>query len=104
MFQKFYGLTALNLLMVGMPIKLYVECIDNLKNDKETLVLLREQFNSIGNFLDSIPSEYKDREAKRAFGKLNRLLKTAQYYHPLPHRRYWFRALFLHLLPVYRAA
>lgn len=76
MFQKFYGLTALNLLMVGMPIKLYVECIDNLKNDKETLVLLREQFNSIGNFLDSIPSEYKDREAKRAFGKLNRLLKT----------------------------
>lgn len=76
MFQKFYGLTALNLLLAGMPVKLYVRCVENLKEDKETLVLLREQLNSIDNFLDKIPSEYKDREAKRAFGKLNRLRRT----------------------------
>lgn len=76
MFQKFYGLTALNLVMVGMPIKLYVGCVENLKEDKETLLLLREQLNCISDFLDKIPSEYKDREAKRALGKLNKLNRT----------------------------
>lgn len=76
MFQKFYGLTAINLVMSSMPIKLYVNCVENLKNEKEVLTLFRKQLDSMETFLTNIPSEYKDIQAKRSYGKLNRLLRV----------------------------
>lgn len=76
MFQNFFGLTAVNIVMSNMPTKLFIDCVEQLKDDKATMTLLNMQFDKMEEFLNSIPTEYSNIEAKRAYGKMLRLKKV----------------------------
>lgn len=76
MFHKFYGLTAVNIVLTNMPLKLYVRCIENLKNNPEILLSLSKQFDNIESFISSIPDEYVDPKDKRIVAKMRILEKS----------------------------
>lgn len=76
MFHKFYGLTGVNIVLSGMPAKLYVRCLENFKNEPEILALVAKQFEMIEEVVNSIPNEYSDPKDKRTFAKLRILEKN----------------------------
>lgn len=76
MFHKFYGLTAVDLILSGMSLKLYSKCLEDLQNEPEVLFLLSEQFKRIKKVVAEIPYEYIDPKDKRIAVKLRLLEKS----------------------------
>lgn len=75
MFHKFYGLTAVNIIMSGVSPKLFRRCLESSKKDPVVLALLLKQFENLQTKLSEIPNSYIEVKDKAAFARMIRLKK-----------------------------
>lgn len=73
MLYKLYGFTAVNIILSGMPPRMYRECLDGYSKDPLMLTIVKRQFEEIEKVITSIPNEYINPLDKRAYARLRRL-------------------------------
>ena len=73
MLYKFYGFTAVNIILSGMTPRMYRSCLDGYSKDPLMLSVLKRQFEEIEKVITSVPNEYINPLDKRAYARLRRL-------------------------------